>query len=185
MSILKFPYLTTSLLLTMTGLHFLVPDHAVLYFNAGKIANGETWRILTGHFMHSGMEHLFWNAAGLAVLGTLIEHRSRKLLLAALGTGLVSVSILLMSPFAQLEYYCGLSGALNSLLLVALWLEWRVRRSPLVIAVALACTAKVIFEISLDTALLTNIGWPPYAWSHLAGMVGGLAVLKTLTRKVV
>lgn len=185
MTTLKMPYLTMTFLITMTGLYFLVPDQALLYFNAAKIANGETWRILTGHFMHSDPDHLLWNGAGLAVLGTLIEHRSRKLLLSALAAGLISVNILLMSPLTQLEYYCGLSGVLNTLLPVAIWLEWQVTRSPLIIAVACGCMVKLILEVSTGVSLLTHISWPPYAWSHLAGLAGGLAILNTLTRRVV
>jgi rhomboid family GlyGly-CTERM serine protease len=131
------------------GMYFLLPDQALFYFNAGNIARGETWRILTGHFMHSDLEHLFWNGLGLVALGTLIEHRSRKLLLAALGAGIVSVSILLMTPYAQLEYYCGLSGVLNSLLLLAIWLEWRATGSWLVITIACGSIAKVVIELLL------------------------------------
>ena len=173
----QIPILTTSLLITVIGLYFLLPDQALFYFNAGSIARGETWRILTGHFMHSDLDHLFWNGLGLVVLGTLIEHRSRNLLLAALGAGIVSVSVLLMTPYAQLEYYCGLSGVLNSLLLVAIWLEWRVTGSWLVIVIACGSVAKVVIELLLGASLLTHISWPPYAWSHAAGLIGGLMVV--------
>jgi rhomboid family GlyGly-CTERM serine protease len=173
----QIPILTTSLLMMVIGMYFLLPDQALFYFNAGNIARGETWRILTGHFMHSDLEHLFWNGLGLVVLGTLIEHRSRKLLLAALCAGIVSVSVLLMTPYAQLEYYCGLSGVLNSLLLLAIWLEWRATGSWLVVAIACGSIAKVVIELLLGASLLTHISWPPYAWSHAAGLMGGLMVV--------
>jgi len=177
MAVNRIPILTFSLLLAVIGLYCLAPDHALFYFNAENIARGETWRIVTGHFMHADPEHLFWNGLGLAVLGSLIERCSPRLWWAALCTGIAAVSILLMTPFAQLENYCGLSGSLNALLLVALWIEWNLTRSRLAIAVACGSFAKVCIEISTGASLLTHISWPPYAWSHAAGLAGGMIVV--------
>lgn len=178
MSSQHIPVLTFVLLLVIAGLYWMAPDPTTLYFSAADIARGEAWRLVTGHFTHADLGHLFWNGLGLAVLGAMIERRSASLLWISLGTGLVSVNVLLLSPFSQVEYYCGLSGVLNTLLVVVLWLEWRSSRSWLVAATALACLLKVVIEISLGTSVLTNISWPPYAWSHAAGLVGGLTILR-------
>ena len=94
----RFPFLTISLVTILIGSHWLVPDKTLLYFNALDIARGETWRVITGHFMHADLQHLLWNCLGLAVLGTLIEHRSRTVLWAALGAGIAVVSTLLLNP---------------------------------------------------------------------------------------
>jgi rhomboid family GlyGly-CTERM serine protease len=163
--------------MALMGLYWLVPDKTVLYFNAADIVRGETWRIVTGHFMHADLEHLLWNGLGLAVLGMLIEQRSRMMLWVALGVGVFSVSALLLSPFSQLEYYCGLSGVLNTLLLIALWLEWQATRSWLIIAIAGGSVAKVLIEVALGASIMTHISWPPYAWSHVAGLIGGLILV--------
>jgi len=171
------PFITTSLLILLIGLHYLVPDKTLLYFSAVEIANGEAWRIISGHFIHADTQHLLWNCLGLAVLGTLIEQHSRVVLLAALGVGIAVVSALLLTPFSQLEYYCGLSGVLNTLLLVALWLEWMLTRSWPVIVIACVCIAKVVIEVSGGTSIVTHISWSPYAWSHVAGLLGGLLMI--------
>ena len=173
----QIPILTISLVTILIGLHWLVPDKTLLYFSAGDIARGETWRIVTGHFMHADLQHLLWNCLGLAVLGSLIEFRSQTVLCAALSAGIVSVSALLLTPFSQLEYYCGLSGVLNTLLLVALWLEWRSTRSWLIIAVSCGVLVKTVIEVSQGVSILTHISWPPYAWSHVAGLAGGLIIV--------
>ena len=173
----RFPILTFGLLLALTGLHWLVPDKTLLYFSAADIAQGETWRVVTGHLVHADLGHLFWNCLGLAVLGMLVEQRSRIVWWAALGAGIVSVSTLLLTPFSQLEYYCGLSGVLNTMLLVALWLEWQRTRSWLIMAIACGSIAKVIIEVSLGASVVTHISWPPYSWSHVAGLFGGLMVV--------
>ena len=156
MTIKQFPILTIGLLTTLICLHWLVTDKTALYFSADGIVDGETWRIVSGHFMHADLQHLLWNCLGLAVLGTLLEYRSRTLLLASLGTGIVFVSALLLTPFAQLGYYCGLSGVLNTLLLVALWLEWKSTRSRLIILIACACIAKVVIEVSQGASIMTT-----------------------------
>jgi membrane associated rhomboid family serine protease len=87
------------------------------------------------------------------------------------------VSTLLLSPFSQLDYYCGLSGVLNTLLLAALWYEWRRTRSWLIIVITLGAVIKTLIEVSSGEALLTHIDWPPYAWSHVAGLIGGILLV--------
>jgi hypothetical protein len=107
----------------------------------------------------------------------MLERHSRGYWWASLVTGIIAVSVLLLSPFSQLENYCGLSGVLNTLLLVLIWLEWRISRSGLMIVIAIGSIAKVAVEIYLGESLLTNISWPPYAWSHAAGLAGGFIII--------
>lgn len=169
----KIPVLTIGLVMLTTGLYLMVPDLTPLYFSADGIARGELWRFITGHLVHADLQHLIWNCLGLAVLGALIEQYSRARLWASLGVGMVAVSALLMSPFSQLVYYCGLSGVLNTLLLVVLWHEWSRTRSRLVVAIACGSIAKAAIEVTTGQSVLTHISWPPYAWSHVAGLAGG------------
>lgn len=173
----QFPFFTMTLLAILIALHFIPVDKTLLYFSATDIAQGETWRVLSGHFIHADLQHLFWNCLGLLVLGTLIERRSGWILCTTLGTGVIAVSLLLLSPVSKLDYYCGLSGVLNTLLLVALWLEWMHTRSRTLLVVACLCLAKVVFEVSLGTSVITHISWPPYAWSHVAGLAGGVVLI--------
>ena len=177
------PILTISLLMMLIGLHWLVADKSLLYFNAADIFQGEIWRVVSGHFIHADLQHLIWNCLGLAVLGSMIEQHSRTFLWAALGVGIISVSALLLSPFPQLEYYCGLSGVLNTLLLVVLWLEWKLTRSWLIILVTCGSIAKTVIEVSLGSSIVTHISWPPYAWSHVAGLIGGLIAVWVHSRE--
>jgi len=172
----RIPILTISLLATLFSLHWLVTDKIRFYFSAADIFRGEFWRLVSGHFMHADLQHLLWNCLGFAVLGTLLENRSRRVLWAALGTGIVFVSALLLTPFSQLDYYCGLSGVLNTLLMVALWLEWKSTGSWLIIVLTLGIIVKTLIEVSQGISVLTHISWPSYAWSHVAGLAGGLCI---------
>ncbi|MEE4216843.1 MAG: rhombosortase [Xanthomonadales bacterium] len=170
-----FPSFTFSLLALVLALHALPGSMTVLNFGASEILGGQAWRLLTGHLVHADLNHLFWNALGLLVLGVLIERHSRRWLGLAMAAGTLAVNLLLL--VSGLDYYCGLSGVLNTLLVIALWLEWRSSRSWWVIAVALGCIVKVAIEIGTGDSLVSHISWPPYAWSHLAGMLGGAVVV--------
>jgi len=177
-----FPVLTVSLLITLICLHWLVEDKTQLYFSAAAIFQGESWRLVSGHFMHADSQHLLWNCLGLAVLGSLLEYRSRNVLIASLVVGTIIVSALLLTPWSHLTYYCGLSGVLNTLLLVALWFEWRLTRSWLITLIACGSLAKMLVEVYQGTSIMTHISWPPYAWSHVAGLIGGVLVIWMFSR---
>jgi hypothetical protein len=45
------------------------------------------------------------------------------------------------------------------------------------LAIAGGSIAKVMIEVSLGASIMTHISWPPYAWSHVAGLIGGLIVV--------
>lgn len=182
MTFQRLPILTIGLIVAMTGLHWLVQDKTSLYFSATAVYQGETWRLISGHFIHADLQHFLWNCLGLSVLGTLLEYRSRTLLLIALGSGILFVTALLLSPYSQLDYYCGLSGVLNTLLLIALWLEWKLTRSWIIAVIACGTIAKTLIEVSQGASLITHISWPPYAWSHVAGLIGGLFVIGLIAK---
>ena len=182
MTFRQIPVLTIGLLTVLICLHWLVADKTLLYFSATNIFQGEYWRLVSGHFMHADLPHLLWNCLGLAVLGTLLEYRSRSVLMASLVIGIIIVNALLLTPWSHLNYYCGLSGVLNTLLLVTLWIEWRLTRSWLITLIACGSLAKVLVEVYQGTSIMTHISWPPYAWSHVAGLIGGLIVIWVFTR---
>ena len=177
MTFRRIPILTIGLLTILISLHRLVSDKTQLYFSAADIFQGETWRLVSGHFIHADLQHLLWNCLGLAVLGTLLEYRSRGALITSLAVGIIFVSALLLMPSSRLDYYCGLSGVLNTLLLVALWYEWQLTRSWLIVLIACCCIAKVVIEVSQGISIVTHISWPPYAWSHVAGLSGGIFMI--------
>lgn len=171
------PRLTVTLVATMLVLHMLPIDRALLFFSMTDITSGQVWRLLSGHLVHADWNHLLWNSLGLLLLGVLIERRSRALLAGTLAAGTTAVNLLLLSPYTGLDYYCGLSGVLNALLVVALWLEWQVSRSWWLVAIALACFSKLLIEVSTGDAVISRTSWPPYPWSHVAGVAGGISVL--------
>lgn len=171
------PWLTGGLLL-LTVMFFLVaPRPESMAWSTTALADAEPWRLLTGHWIHSDLSHLAWNALALAILGALIERHSRKLLVGSLLAGHLAVTGWLMSPGTSLAYYCGLSGVLHTLLVSALLLEWRWGSRPLAGLVAALSGFKLWVELSEGTALLTQTHWPAVPPAHLAGVLGGIALL--------
>lgn len=148
-----------------------------LYFDRVAISNGEFIRIVTGHLAHADTEHLSLNVIALVVLGCIIESRSKRLLLSSMIVGVVSVTLFLYSPWSNISLYCGLSGLLNTLLVIALWLLWQETKSKWVMATFLVCFLKIIIEIYLKQSLISHISWPPSPESHLAGFVGGIMMV--------
>lgn len=145
-------------------------------FDRTGIAQGEWWRLITGHWMHSDASHAFWNIGALMLLGTLLEKRLQGDLVFALVMGTVGVDLWLWWGGGTLVYYCGLSGILNTLLAVGLVRLWYDLRQPLVWLIGLGAVAKIVVEISAGQALLTQTAWPSVPEVHAAGFFSGLMV---------
>lgn len=172
------PFLTLALCL-LAALLMVLPEpiSEMLYFDHQQLSSGNLWSLVTGHWMHADGQHLMWNLLGLAILGIMIERHSRMMLLLSLGMGMLAVNLLLLSPFSELQRYCGLSGVLNTLLGVALYCRWRETGSIIVPIVGALSIAKIFVEIQTGTNLFTDISWPPYPLAHLAGLLATPATL--------
>lgn len=167
------PLLTPLLGLMAVLLAQLSPAaHEALYFNIERLAGGEWHGLVSGHWIHADTQHLLWNVSALVLLGAIIEAYSRRLLAISLLVGTLFVDLLLVSPLADVTRYCGLSGLLNTLLGVALYLFWRRTHSQTVVLVGALSLLKIAIEIILSQSLFTNTSWPPFALAHLAGMAG-------------
>ena len=177
----RMPLLSLCLTAASCLLMLLPPElHALLYFDRQQLAAGHSLGLVTGHWIHADWQHLAWNAAALPMLAGVIERHSRRLLVASIAAGTLAVDALLLSPFCELVRYCGLSGLLNTLLGVALYLLWRETRSPVVPLVGAAALAKIALELQSGQSVFTDISWPPFAAAHLAGMTGAALLLAYL-----
>lgn len=146
----------------------------------------ELWRVITAHWLHTDLNHLLWNSAALLLLGSIVEQRSRGLLLCTLIGGMCSVGVWFYWQ-ADSNYYCGWSGALNAALLVALaTLYWPTSTPPsasqryyngLLWLVALGALAKNLYEYSSGVTLVSETFWQPAPAAHLAGWAAGLLLV--------
>jgi len=148
-----------------------------LVFDRSAIAQGDYWRLITGHWVHSDMEHAIWDIAALAILLMLFDKDSKRLLLLAFCMGMMGVNIWLWFGNNTLEYYCGLSGILNTVLVVALWCLWRNQKELIILLVGLGAAGKIVIELSINQAILTETSWQSVPEVHAIGMLVGITIM--------
>jgi rhomboid family GlyGly-CTERM serine protease len=143
-------------------------------FDRVAIAQGEWWRLITGHWVHSDLAHAAWDISALLLFGALFEARLKWHLPLVLLVATVGVDIWLWWGDPALRYYCGLSGILNGLLIAGLLYLWRDLRHPFILLTAAGAALKIIVEINVGQALFTQTAWPSVPSVHAAGFVSGL-----------
>lgn len=93
------------------------PAREWLRYDREAIADGEIWRLLSGHIVHLGWSHLVLNGAGLLLIACLVAgHFSRRQWLAISLATIVGMDLGFWYLQPQLSWYVGLSGLLHGLL---------------------------------------------------------------------
>jgi len=89
--------------------------HTQLNYDVSALVQGQWWRLLSAHLLHTNLYHLLLNLAGLFLLwalhGEYYQHKNSLflILLCSLGT---ATGLLV---FSDLTHYVGLSGTLHGL----------------------------------------------------------------------
>ena len=179
MQFLKNYRITISLSLLMALLYFVLgPVPESLYFNAEQITRGELWRYITGHLVHSDSQHLLLNLAAFVILSALIEQYSRLQLFTALLSGIIFINLYLFNS-NEITNYAGLSGVLNTLLVMALYQQWQLHSKSLSLtgylpaSIYLISAAKIIYELYTRDSLFSHTLWPSLPQAHVAGFIAG------------
>ncbi|TWT35430.1 intramembrane serine protease GlpG [Posidoniimonas corsicana] len=152
---------------------------AALEFDRELIAQGELWRVLTGHLTHWNRDHLFWDLGVFGVLGACCERRGRAAFAGCVAASAVLISVLMQSALPEIPLYRGLSGidtALFALLGVGLYRDAR-RRDDFPLQAA-GLLAKIVFEITTCSTLFVDhsgASFIPLAGAHVLGALVGLA----------
>jgi len=140
------------------------------------IGQGESWRLLTGHFAHLSWMHLVINSVGLLLVWFLVgrNHSLRHWLII-----LVLTLAFMDSAFwflnTELYWYVGISGMLHGLLAAGL-----VARFPDIDTETVILVVLMIVKISWEQwngpvpGSETTSGGPVVVDAHLYGAVGGL-----------
>src|SRR5579859_1101902 len=92
------------------------PARGLLRYDRVAIGQGAVWRLFTGNFVHLGVGHLLEDMAGLWLLWLLFEDvLSGWRALAVVSTGALAVGCGLYLGDPQVDWYVGISGALDTL----------------------------------------------------------------------
>lgn len=148
-----------------------------LVYDRSAIAAGEWWRLLSGHLVHSDGAHALWDISALAIIGSMMESQGRCRMLAAAVAGVLAVDLCLWFGLPELSRYCGLSGILNTLFVVAMVDLWQGRRQLLFLLALLGLGIKLWLECSAGQSLVVSTAWPALPESHLAGVAGAVLLL--------
>jgi rhomboid family GlyGly-CTERM serine protease len=155
-------------------------------YNRAAIDGGQAWRLLTCHLTHCNWEHLFWDAAMFALLGTLCERRDRTGWGVCCLVSALAISCLVWVVQPEILAYRGLSGV-DTALFVLLAIDVSARRwaardwMSLVIIAALliGLIAKTAYEAVTGGTLFVDhaqAGFVAVPLAHLAGAATGLVV---------
>ncbi|MBF0446719.1 MAG: rhombosortase [Magnetococcales bacterium] len=171
------PWLTSLIVLLCSGLYFLFgPANAQLVYDRERITQGDFYTLISGHFIHSDPSHLFWNLAGLLIIGSLLEqkhHFSAWQYMGLLLAAILTIDLYLWLQEPSLIRYCGLSGLLNAQLALLLGLSWKQERHWTLVVITLAILLKIGLEWHLKTALLTQTSWVTTPSAHGVGLLTG------------
>jgi len=117
-----------------------------LSYDRPAIAAGELWRLVSGHFVHLGIRHLIWDAAGFLLIWYLVGQSFDRM-----QWGIVSLMTIVgldlgfwfLEP--NLTWYVGLSGLVHGLLAAGVVGSLRFGRIDMWI-LGVALIAKLVYE---------------------------------------
>ena len=164
-------------------LAFVIPGaDELLQLDFNRAAEGEWWRIITGHWTHFGASHLFWDLLMFVILAIACEVNAGKWFGPAIGLMAVLCSTAVALTCEQITVYRGLSGLDTGLFtwFVAGQLgrslvskEWS--GGAVYAAMLVALLGKLGFETSTgDTLFVADGAFQPLVQVHIAGATVGL-----------
>jgi rhomboid family GlyGly-CTERM serine protease len=153
---------------------FATARHGQLALARDALADGEVWRLWTGHWVHFSASHLLWNLAVLLAAGIWLERVRPGLLWrhALIVPPFLSCAILVLEP--NLQAYGGLSGLATSVVVLLGMQQLRIPGSArwLWAGVLALVASKVAAEAFLGAGCFVRYGTSGVrtAWSaHAAG----------------
>jgi len=180
----RVPWLTLFFAGMVIGIYALGKNaFNIFVFDRSAIANGEFWRVFTGHIVHYNFDHLFWDVLAFIILGAVVELNDRRQLGPSFLISSLGVSFWLYYYEPMIVTYCGLSGALNGLLVTASMIQWNKTESWMYLFVMLSTIGKICYEFSTNQTVFVTMSAQPVPVSHLVGFISGLICFFLLRKK--
>lgn len=172
------PYLVPGIVGTLAALAELggEPLRLSLRYDREGLAEGEIWRLITGHLVHLGPSHMAMDVLALAVLAFVFARFMKPL--EALGIFLVSALSIdagLYFISTSVDWYVGLSGVLHGYWALGCILSFE-RRQMEAWAFTALLVAKLGYEALFGPLTLTGeiAAGPVVSVAHAYGAAGGL-----------
>lgn len=147
-----------------------------LRYDRAGIAEGEWWRVVTGHFAHLGIAHLALNLAGLGIVWLLVGSAYSLpgwVLIIASSLALIDLCFWFLDP--ELSWYVGLSGLLHAVLVAGIMSRFRIAKAES-LALAAVLVGKIAFEQFAGPLPGSELsaGGPVVVNAHLYGAIAGI-----------
>lgn len=153
--------------------------HEALLFDRAALAEGQLWRLWTGHWIHFSSSHLFWNVAALVISGAWLEavRPGWMLRYTALAAPLISIGLLVFEP--NMTNYGGLSG-LGTGIVAQLGFCLVINRENdrwAGIGILVLVAIKLWHDSAQGTALLSNFASTEIVMAPTSHLIGALLAL--------
>ena len=151
---------------------------AGMIYDRALLAKQQWWRLWTGHLVHYGISHLFWNLAVFVPVGCWLERGWPGLVRWFYVICPLFISGLLLAWDPTLTRYAGLSGVATGAIVLLAGLQ--LRRHPAEpawfwLAVLALVAIKIVAELVVGTPLIVSsrefTGIRNVPLSHLGGLV--------------
>ncbi|QDV05375.1 hypothetical protein Poly30_08720 [Planctomycetes bacterium Poly30] len=150
-----------------------------LQLERAGLANGEWWRLWTGHLVHGSADHLVYDAGAAALLFVALKcplaSACRLLWMAP------AISLALLAALPDLDHYYGLSGLLHGWAVAGTFDLWRSKNGPgahLAAVFGIGTVLKAAWETWSGAAPFSDgldMGGPVIHAAHLVGAIVGVA----------
>lgn len=171
-------WLTPLIVLLISVIVYLLPESVsdTLVFDRTDIENGQWWRIFTGHFDHTNLNHLLLNLAGLIMLWALHgDHYRHGLFAAVFLVSAIATSLGIYYFDPDMNRYVGLSGVLHGVFVFGAIADIRTGEKTGYLLL-IGVIAKIIYEqvAGASADMVDLIGASVAIDAHLFGAIGGL-----------
>jgi len=146
-----------------------------LSYDRPEIAAGELWRLLSGHFVHLGISHLIWDAAGFLLIWYLVGQSFGRMQWAIVSlVTIVGIDLGFWFLEPNLSWYVGLSGLSHGVLAAGIVGSLKSGRVDMWILGA-ALIAKLVYEALVGPlpGSAESSGGTVIVVAHIYGAVSG------------
>jgi rhomboid family GlyGly-CTERM serine protease len=176
------PVIAPVFALAAVSLFLLVGPAEPLLFTRGELGPLALLSLLTCHLAHWSLEHVLWDAAVFALVGSWCERLDRRAFAAFLGIAAVAIPPIVLLARPEITSYAGLSGLDVGALVLAVGLSLRrgdLRRQLPVLLLGVGVVAKVVYELLAGHTMLfdSSADFVPLPLAHLIGALVGAAVV--------
>ncbi|WP_068545472.1 rhombosortase [Thalassotalea crassostreae] len=177
--------------LVLSVLIYLLPDNlsSYLIYDRDLLAQGELWRLLSSHFVHTNFNHLLLNLAGLTMLWALHgDHYDNKNYGLAFIISMIVCSAGIYFFDTDMQRYVGLSGVLHGIFIWGAFLD--IRRGwksgyLLVIGVIAKVAYEQVFGASAEVESIINasVAIDAHLWGTVGGLVASIGIIISILKK--